>query len=252
MEEESHTSTVPAPAVVNPAAMNVGDKILILGQSQSGKTTLIERLIRNNHHKFNVIWAFCGTVAVSRNYLWNEPFIIQLDAPVQLGEDSHITQIKKIVRLQQVVAEKCREKGEDIPPMLLVFDDCLSMNFYTDSIFWGGWMSSLRHYAISVIFSVQTLHEVIPPSVRSQMDKVFLFPSRADPQVVMQTIPPLHYKGGTYTGRAAYDIISNLLAVKYQCLLFDSLNGVHGHVFTADPAKPFVMSYGARAGVSHM
>ncbi len=253
----SSSSTVARPVQVNaksvnPMVINVGDKVLVLGQSQSGKTTLIERLVHDNQHKFNVIWSFCGTIAVSKNYLWNEPFVIQLDVPTQLGEDSHITQIKKIVRLQQVVAEMCRENGEQIPPMLLIFDDCLSMNFYTDSVFWGGWMSSLRHYGISVIFSVQTLHQTIPPSVRSQMDKVYLFHSKSDPTVVMQTVPSLHYQGKSFTGRAAFDIISDLIAQPYQCLFFDSLARVYGHLFKTDPVGPFVISYGSRVAAEHM
>jgi hypothetical protein len=261
MEDDEKAITVPSsvstlpPVVdtegVNPTTLDVGDKVVILGQSRSGKTTLIERLVHDNHHKFNAIWAFCGTIAVSQNYLWNEPFIIQLNAPIRLGEDDHVTQIKKIIRLQEVVAETCREKGEPIPPMLLIFDDCLCMDFYEDSTFWGGWLSDLRHYALSVIFSIQTPHHAIPPNMRSQTDKEYLFTSRADSKLVTSMIPPLHYQGKAYTGQAAYDMICKLLAVKYQCLFFDSLNGVHGHLFTTAPTKPFVISYGARSTVSH-
>lgn len=235
----------------NPLCINVGDKILVLGQSQCGKTTLIERLVHENYSKFDVIWAFCGTVAVSSNYLWNEPFLIQLDAKTQLGEDTHLMQIKKIIRLQQMVAEKYHQARQKKPTMLLIFDDCLSMNFYNDGSFWGEWMSSLRHYAITLLFSVQTLHQTIGPNVRSQMDKVYIYRNRSSPELMMQTIPCLRWQGKTLTGKAAYDIISEQVAEPYFCMFFDNLAGHQGSRYKAVPTKPFTISYGARA-MRHM
>jgi hypothetical protein len=238
------TPSSPSPSL-NPVSISVGDKILVLGASQSGKSTLIERLIRDNQHKFDVIWAFCGTLKVSSNYKWNEPFLIDLSIPEQLGEDTHITQIKKIIRLQQFVAEKFSE-GQ-APKMLLIFDDCLNVNFYKDAFFWGAWMSSLRHYAITVIYSVQTLHETIGPNIRGQMDKVYMFANQCKAELVMSTVPGFRHDNHIHTGRKAFDLISEILAEPYQCVFFDNRQRVLGHTFKAKPALPFVLSYGTRA-----
>ena len=248
LEEEPQ---VTAPVIVghgspNPNNLDVGDKVMIVGRSQSGKSTMIEQLVLSNHKKFNVIWAFCGTVGVSKCYTWNEPFLIDLGIATKLGEDSHFTQIKKIVRAQMTIALQCAETKQPCPAMLLIFDDCLDLDFARDDQWWGSWMSKLRHYNVAVIFSVQTLHRTLSTTIRSQPDTVYIYENQTDPDVLMKTVPGLYYGGRFCTGRQAFNIISNLLDEKYKCVFFDNKNRHFGHVFKCKLPSKFVISYGCR------
>lgn len=230
---------------LNPVDLNPGDKVTIVGTSRCGKSTLIRRLVHDNQHKFNLIWAFTGTTRVNQDYVWNAPFVVDVSVPTRIGEDTHVMTLKKIVRAQMEIAIMCNDKGQPAPSMLIILDDCLDIDFYRDASWWGSWMSKLRHYRLSVIFSIQTAHKALPTTIRSQNDKVYVYKNQSEPELVMGMVSGLDYQGKRYVGRAAGMILSKLIDQDYQCVFFRNVGTpVHGHVFTCEVPPKLMMNYG--------
>lgn len=237
-----------------------GSKTLILGQSLFGKTSLIHEMVEISKKDFAIVWAFCATTKVSKSYSWNKPFTYALDG---LSEEEKSKEppevfVKMMVRAQQVIAKEWRaasKAGPEIPvpaskSMLIILDDVLGqgMNFYDDEEWWGSLLSDMRHYGLSIIFSVQTIHKALPPSVRSQFDRVAIFYNSSSSEAWMDIVPRMDNPDGTPMKRREIpEAIRKLTSEKYSFVLFDAVRMIYGINMRTRPMTPFKITYGVVA-----
>ena len=210
-------------------------KVLVLGLSGVGKTTLIKRIIFNNYKDYDIIYIFCNTAKMSGDWDAFKPFV---NATV------NIKNIKKVLRKQKEIVTK---SGKDsAPKMLLIIDDVLDsgVNFYgKDKKFWIGVLSTARHINLTLILSLQALSGTIPPGIRGQIDTIYMMKTNTNPRVILDILPPIVIDDKCVSANRFKVMTVNALKGKYKCIKYDVKEADTGQVFTVDMAPEYSVDY---------
>lgn len=133
--------------------------IMISGTTQSGKTTLVKKILTSYNNEFDYILIFGKNL---RNYKDIPRVTIFSKVEIYLLED-----------LQEAndILINC---GEQMKKIMVVFDDILSEKFHAENkTFWTDFLSTCRNKNISCIFSVQYI-KGITPAMRKNMLYYFI------------------------------------------------------------------------------
>lgn len=129
--------------------------ILFLGQTETGKSTAWRWLLIWWTIRFNIggVWVF------SKN----------IDKETWVLPDRGLNRVSK-TRLQAI-----RNAGEQSPDcyQIVVFDDIMGEDFHHDKFF-TDLTASYRHQNVFFIFSIQSLHNAIPPAIRDNFMKIVI------------------------------------------------------------------------------
>lgn len=214
-------------------------KILILGYSDEGKTTLIERIIHDNCKRFQYIVCFSPTVALQgKDYRCLGGFATSNCS----RENAEV-----FFNNQRQLAKKYNIGELKSPPhALFIFDDMLNSGINTygkDKSFWAGCISVAKHEYLSLIFSVQSLNSIISPPALSQIKKLFIFNSGTDPMVIKKTLPPMLVNGCAMTPAQFKNLFARTFKEKYVALVYDKDKRVYNKTLKVKMAEPFIIKY---------
>jgi GTPase SAR1 family protein len=213
--------------------------ILVVGYGGEGKTTLIERIIRDNATRFKYIICFSPTVELGgKDYQCLGGFT---------SPNCSADHVEKFFANQRQLA-KMYNNGElkEPPEALFIFDDILDSSFNSygkDKKFWSGKMSVQRHEYLSLIFSVQTLNDVISPKMLSQFKKFFIFNSGVDPDKIRRSLPPMLVSGRAMTSSQFKTMFAKTFNEKYVALYYDKDKRDYNRKIKVKEADPFIIQY---------
>ena len=175
-----------------------GAKILIFGLSNSGKSVLIARLIYDNYDKFDYIRIYCPTSADQEVYDF-------FDRNHLITEFSFEDVKRDIEFIKTYATSPKTSDNKDIPKKksfrsLIVFDDAASndINLYDpkQKKWFTGLLGEARHYNMSFIFSLQSVHATIPPGIRDQLQVVYYFNANIPSRELLKLVPLSRNKEG--------------------------------------------------------
>lgn len=214
-------------------------KILILGYSGEGKTTLIERIIYDNSKHFKYIVCFSPTVKLmGKDYKCLGGFAT---------DNCSRENAELFFNNQRELATKYNNGELKEPPhALFIFDDMLNSGINTygkDKSFWAGKISVARHEYLSLIFSVQSLNSIISPPMLSQIKKMFIFYNGTDPMLIKKNLPPMLVNGRDMTPTQFKNLFARTFNEKYKALVYDKDKRVYNAVIKAKEAPPFIIKY---------
>jgi hypothetical protein len=177
---------------IDPNLPEVPFRILLVGSSKSGKSTLLVNLLRDEFYgkvfKKKYIIVFSPTacldpkikqIGAGNVYDTFNPAILEYVMERQIaiaeGRDDEPAIEYKDIRDDPNPLNKPKKKKKHMENILIIFDDCLGMRGVFDSnSMLNKMIIKARHYNISVIISTQKLSGV-GRTIRLNMSAVFIF-----------------------------------------------------------------------------
>jgi hypothetical protein len=146
---------------------------LICGPTQSGKTTIVKKILTKYDEYFDYILIFGKNL---HNYKEFRKVTIFNNLEIYLLQDLYDAN------------EILRDDNLPMKKILVIFDDILATNFHTGEhkTFWNDFLSTCRNKQISCIFSIQYL-KGINPAMRKNMLYYFV---TDDSNEALDTIHP--------------------------------------------------------------
>lgn len=191
--------------------------IILAGSSRSGKTYTTKSLILDHvkgkdHLNFGLVFTTtkfrCDYTLIPDRYVL-EGFDINII-------DKYLNTVKEHYGS---VIEKNQKKGREahigVPASFIVFDDIIPLINQQDKK-WKNFISTFRHYNISLFFSVQYIH-MVSPLVRQQADYAFIFFHEQDKsiQALFETF------GGLFEKKKHFkNFLHENTTERYACLVF--------------------------------
>lgn len=124
-------------------------RLLINGRSGTGKTTLIKQIVKETENRFAYVLLIGAN---SKKETW-------------------VPKENRVIGLSEEYLSRWYDKQKiSKTPCLLIFDDILDQDF--KSPFWRGFVSTCRHYNVSLIFSIQYLKGTLPPALRENCNSI--------------------------------------------------------------------------------
>lgn len=193
--------------------------VILAGSSKSGKTHALKSLLldhtlnRKNGFKFGLVFT---STKFNCEYSQNIP-----DKYILEGFDINILYnfVERIKDKYGKTIEKNIKKGistnTGVPPSFIIFDDIISSINQNDKFF-KCFISTFRHYNISVFISVQYIHQV-SPLIRQQANYAFIFHHEQK-----KSIESLFYSfGGSFENEKQFkNFLQDLTKERYHCLVY--------------------------------
>jgi hypothetical protein len=143
------------------------------------------------------------------------------------------------------------EKGylKKKPRALIILDDAnasnLNLRSGKEKDEWLKVMTVARQYGISFIFVFHTPHDTIPPGLKAQINRFYVFKNMSQYEVLFKWLPIT--KVGNTVIRSASRLklfLSDALVEKYTCVFYDMNQNIYGEVIKI-PLAPadFVIQY---------
>jgi len=192
------------------------DKILIIGKSGVGKTTLVKRIIKDNIDLYTYCVVFNAAPDATSNYGCNNPFVVKT-----LNTDV----VKRFIKSQKYYTRLYNKKILKEPPKaLFVFED-VSDSALTfrgkEKDYWVGLLSTVRHAHTTFIFVLHSIAGTLAPAMKSQATKVFLFRNNSDGGALVKVLPSMdNGRGGIMRGPQFKRSLRDRLRKKHTVLLF--------------------------------
>ncbi len=166
-EEEIITTDEPIDLELAP---NEADNIIVVGPTSSGKTSLINHIMRKNLKYFKAVFVFSksGKYAMKQNYPYlNERFLF--------GTDNMVKNLAKISNAQQNLLIKYKQNPLSVRKVAVVLDDIASINFTVgrDAKFYDDFIALARQRQIVFIVIVQKL-TLVSPTIRENCQNIFV------------------------------------------------------------------------------
>lgn len=154
------------------------NNILIFGPTQSGKSTLVKKILAKYNNDFDYIFGFGKNLKSFKNV----PKMTYFD-------DLEMQMIREIWETNKML----EEDEKPMKDIMIVFDDILGEDFHhgEDGDFWKEFISTCRHQNISCIFSIQHMTG-INPAMRKNL--LYLIVTDIDNESVDKVKPYTKYK----------------------------------------------------------
>ena len=175
-------------------------KTLILGKSMSGKTRLTHKLVETSiiNNDFDIIIVFASEPDFSMNYKGYLPF---------WHKEMKWEHVKRYVDKQAEIVKRRREEGKEPPHLLIILDDAVK---YSDDFYhnhkkeWTDLFSTCRHINISIVIILQSIAATLPPALKDQLTRIYLFNVPGNVNNLLDYLPPVvvngkHLKGTKFT-----------------------------------------------------
>ena len=141
---------------------STAEHCLVVGETTSGKTTLINHIIRQNIHYFKYVIVFCKSSRYENDYVWLDPSLIFSKIDINV--------LKKIILMQ----ENAKKADNNSKRICVILDDVGGENFHgSDKKFWEDFITNARHRNIVFLCSVQNL-TMINPLMRNNFQNYFV------------------------------------------------------------------------------
>lgn len=140
--------------------MEFPNNVLIFGPTQSGKSTIVKKILIKHNNNFDYIFGFGKNLKTFSSV-----------ARMTYFEELDIQLIREIWETNKMLEEDDKEMKN----ILIVFDDVLGEDFHhgDDGDFWKEFISTCRHQQISCIFSIQHM-TAINPAMRKNLLYIFV------------------------------------------------------------------------------
>jgi hypothetical protein len=138
-----------------------GKRLFFSSKTGSGKSQLLRFILTENMHLYSKVFCICPTEKLNK-------FYSKLIPPENVFDEFNNDWLDKLMKKISSLAEK----GSQLQPILIIFDDMGSENDFKKSKALQRVMVRGRHLKISVWITAQYIYQ-IPPIVRNQCDMIF-------------------------------------------------------------------------------
>lgn len=144
---------------------------ILVAPTCCGKSSVVLNLLMNdNFYKksFEKIYYFSPSVMIDKTL----KAIAHDDDIVKICEDEDLDKADDLLKLIVQGQKELKEKGQDMPQILIVYDDMLQ--YLKTSSFIGSLYTKSRHFGISVLITSQN-YKSIPLKARNNSQMVLVF-----------------------------------------------------------------------------